>query len=209
VVVVKQENAKERIEEAAFSLFNKISFSKTSVDDIAKAADLGKGTIYLYFKSKEDILLSIFEKKIKIYIADNRFYYFDKKINFFEKIIKFVDYYIDELNNIKDVLFGSFDNFSNKVLRDIFLKYSDYDSLEIKFIMEVLKNSKIENIKYPKYIRLIVKEFFRLITGRALLFYLEAKIFNKEKIKKHLKAEAEIIMKSFSLYLKDYDLIDK
>ena len=37
---------------------------KTSVADIAKACGLGKGTIYLYFKSKDEIIHAIIEDRI-------------------------------------------------------------------------------------------------------------------------------------------------
>jgi len=41
--------------EAAEGLFERYGYRKTTVDEIAQAAGLGKGTIYLYFKSKEDL----------------------------------------------------------------------------------------------------------------------------------------------------------
>lgn len=45
------------IKEAAKELFNRYGYSKTSLEDIARAAHIGKGTIYYYFKNKEDIFL--------------------------------------------------------------------------------------------------------------------------------------------------------
>jgi AcrR family transcriptional regulator len=40
---------------AAIKAFGKKGFADTSVDDIAAAAKIAKGTLYLYFRSKEDI----------------------------------------------------------------------------------------------------------------------------------------------------------
>jgi AcrR family transcriptional regulator len=40
---------------AAIKVFGKKGFADTSVDDIAAAAKIAKGTLYLYFRSKEDI----------------------------------------------------------------------------------------------------------------------------------------------------------
>ena len=37
-------------------------FHKSRVSDIAREADVADGTIYLYFKGKDDILISIFEE---------------------------------------------------------------------------------------------------------------------------------------------------
>ncbi len=48
-----------RILEAASLLFARYGLRKTSMDEIAQQAGLGKGTIYLYFKSKEDLFARI------------------------------------------------------------------------------------------------------------------------------------------------------
>ena len=46
----------ERILEAAYELFDKNGFHQTKISDIAKASGIGKGTVYEYFSSKEEIL---------------------------------------------------------------------------------------------------------------------------------------------------------
>lgn len=45
--------------EAALKRFLHYSYKKTTIDEIAQDAKVGKGTVYLYFDSKEDILLTI------------------------------------------------------------------------------------------------------------------------------------------------------
>ena len=40
---------------SSFELFSTKGFSKTSVEDIVKKADVAKGTFYLYFKDKFDL----------------------------------------------------------------------------------------------------------------------------------------------------------
>ncbi len=45
--------------EAARKRFLHYSYKKTTIDEIAQDAKVGKGTVYLYFDSKEDILLTI------------------------------------------------------------------------------------------------------------------------------------------------------
>lgn len=55
-----EQNDKEiRILDAALALFSRYGLKKTSIEDIAKTAGLGKGTIYLYFRSKEDIFEAV------------------------------------------------------------------------------------------------------------------------------------------------------
>ncbi len=55
-----RESSKQQITEAAFRLFAKEGFTKTSISAIAKEAKISKGLIYHYFKSKEEILETIF-----------------------------------------------------------------------------------------------------------------------------------------------------
>ena len=52
----------EIILEAANKIFLKYGYQKTSMDDIAKEAMIGKGTIYYYFNSKEDIFVALLRK---------------------------------------------------------------------------------------------------------------------------------------------------
>ena len=53
----KKRETRERIVGAALELFTKNGIDST-IDDIALAADVGKGTIYNYFRTKEDIVVT-------------------------------------------------------------------------------------------------------------------------------------------------------
>ena len=49
---------------AAIKVFGKKGFADTSVDDVAAAAKIAKGTLYLYFRSKEDIYTTALHQAI-------------------------------------------------------------------------------------------------------------------------------------------------
>jgi len=49
---------------AATRVFARNGYFNSKVADIARAADVADGTVYLYFKSKEEILHSIFDQNI-------------------------------------------------------------------------------------------------------------------------------------------------
>ena len=55
----KKQIYRPRILEAASEQFERKGFSETSIADIMKAANLGVGTFYNYFESKEEILLAL------------------------------------------------------------------------------------------------------------------------------------------------------
>src|SRR5713226_261860 len=55
---------RERLFRAALSLFAKKGFAETTVEDITEAADVGKGTFFNYFPSKDHILLAFVEMQL-------------------------------------------------------------------------------------------------------------------------------------------------
>lgn len=57
----EREFRRQEILTAAVELFAEKGFQHTTLDDIAEAAEFGKGTIYNYFQNKEDIYLAILE----------------------------------------------------------------------------------------------------------------------------------------------------
>src|SRR3954471_14239615 len=56
---------RERILEAAVKIFAEKGFYNAKVSEIARVAGVADGTIYLYFKSKDDLLISIFEDRME------------------------------------------------------------------------------------------------------------------------------------------------
>lgn len=58
----KKKEKKERIIESAIKMFNYYGVTKTSIQDIAKDSGIAVGTVYLYFKSKDEILFACTEK---------------------------------------------------------------------------------------------------------------------------------------------------
>ncbi|NIP31661.1 MAG: TetR family transcriptional regulator [Candidatus Dadabacteria bacterium] len=59
---VKKPNKKEDIIKAAAKLFSEKSFHDVKMDEIAEELGIAKGTIYLYFRSKEKLYLEILEE---------------------------------------------------------------------------------------------------------------------------------------------------
>ena len=63
---------RELILRAATRVFARNGYFNSKVADIARAADVADGTVYLYFKSKEEILHSIFDQNMAEAIASGR-----------------------------------------------------------------------------------------------------------------------------------------
>ncbi|MBX7149654.1 TetR family transcriptional regulator [bacterium] len=56
--------------QAAISVFASQGFFNSTVADVAKVASVADGTIYLYFKNKDDLLISIFEQSMDMFIDE-------------------------------------------------------------------------------------------------------------------------------------------
>lgn len=63
---------RDRILEAAIRVFAKEGFYNAKVSQIAEAAGVADGTIYLYFKSKDDLLINLFEDRMEAVNANLR-----------------------------------------------------------------------------------------------------------------------------------------
>lgn len=56
-------NKRQQILDAAYNIFSRKGFYKTTVDEIIAVADTGKGTVYNYFVNKEQLFYTIVKEK--------------------------------------------------------------------------------------------------------------------------------------------------
>lgn len=93
---------KDKILNAAVSLFSQKGFHKTSVSDIAKEAGVSKGLTYNYFKSKEDLLLAIVNQGTEgmFEVADKMF----SSSNYKKNLKDFIGTYFKTLKEKKNYL---------------------------------------------------------------------------------------------------------
>lgn len=89
VISGKEKNNKyHRILEAAIKVFARQGFYQSTISQIAKEAGVADGTIYLYFKNKDDILVQFFSYKTKLV--------FER----FREDVKQADRAVDKLRNL-------------------------------------------------------------------------------------------------------------
>ena len=60
-VITDRGDKRPRLVEAASAVFAEKGFASTRVADIAERAGVGKGTVYEYFSSKDELLFAVFE----------------------------------------------------------------------------------------------------------------------------------------------------
>lgn len=139
---------RERILQSAIDTFSRYGFDKTRMEDVAEAAKLAKGTLYLYFKSKEDLFYAICETGLDK-LKDQLSILFTTKEDLLSDVGKFYDNYRKVTNGSEKVIFEALAESShNPKLRKTLYeqKMRIFDTLT-KYL-----NSKIENGFFRKNI---------------------------------------------------------
>ncbi len=60
----QREQTRDQIVKEAAIIFSHFGFRKTTMDDIARASNKGKSSLYYYFKSKEEVFEAVVEKEV-------------------------------------------------------------------------------------------------------------------------------------------------
>ncbi len=69
IMVRKDKPKYKQIIDAAVIVIAENGYHQAQVSKIAKQAGVADGTIYLYFKNKEDILISVFQEKMGVFVS--------------------------------------------------------------------------------------------------------------------------------------------
>ncbi|MDD3706209.1 MAG: TetR/AcrR family transcriptional regulator [Clostridiaceae bacterium] len=88
---------KQEILDKAFEIFSTKGYSQTSMEDIVRYSGISKGGIYTHFKSKEEILLTIAEKRFLL--RNDRVKQLTDIESPTEKIILYLRWALDGLQN--------------------------------------------------------------------------------------------------------------
>ncbi len=80
----------KQIVDAAVIVIAENGYHQAQVSKIAKEAGVADGTIYLYFKNKEDILISVFREKMGIFV-NNVEVILKQDIDTSEKLFRMID----------------------------------------------------------------------------------------------------------------------
>lgn len=87
---------RQSILQAAVNLFREKGFEKTSVEELARASGIGKGTIYGYFQTKSYILKALWENKLER-LHEELTAHADKEIPVLQQMVRI---YISEFKQI-------------------------------------------------------------------------------------------------------------
>lgn len=92
----------KQIIDAAVKVIAENGYHTSQVSKIANQAGVADGTIYLYFKNKEDILVSVFQEKMGQFI-DEIVHSIDQEKTADQKLLKLIDTHFQQFTNDYDL----------------------------------------------------------------------------------------------------------
>ncbi|HDP97679.1 MAG TPA: TetR/AcrR family transcriptional regulator [bacterium] len=148
----KEHNDKrERIIKAATQVFAQNGFYNSKISQIAKLAKVADGTIYLYFKNKDDILISLFEDEMNKIIKNVRDE-IAQESGFENKLRKFIEKHLNligENRQLAEVMQIELRQ-SHKFMKGYSgTKFSDYLNIISTIIIQGQKEGKVRQDIVP------------------------------------------------------------
>ena len=138
--------AKEKIVESALFTFSKYGYDRTRMEDIAEGAKVSKGTLYLYFRNKEELFYAISERNITKLKEQLSTLFTTKK----EDLILNAEKFYDNIHKQMD---------------------QGFEKVFFEIIAESSRNSKLQKMLYEQRIKTfdIIIEYLNLQVKRGFI----------------------------------------
>jgi len=175
------EERKDQILDAATDVFTEKGLSNARMDDIVKESGLSKGTLYWYFKSKDEIILSIFDR-----MFNREFQALEKMVNAggtaSESLLCYTDYAIEDIRGflrLRPLVYEFLSwAFRRKVVRDAFKLYMNkYMDSVIPIIQQGIDSGEFRSVD-PHSAAITLGAIFE---GTILLWVYDSSLVDTEK----------------------------
>ena len=169
----KDRGKHDQIIEAAVKVFAKKGFYNAKVSEIAREASVADGTIYLYFKNKDDILISLFEEKMQVLIlrVNEAISKVDDPL---EKVRAFVAqhlFMIEEHRHLAEVMQIELRQSSKFMRRYVPVKFLEY----LDIVGKIIEDGKKAGVIRPDVMPAIAKRALFGALDEMLLYWVLAK----------------------------------
>ncbi|MDO9578188.1 MAG: TetR/AcrR family transcriptional regulator [Candidatus Cloacimonadales bacterium] len=139
----KKHHKRTAIIEAAIETFAKKGFHKTKISDIARAADVADGTVYLYFDNKDDLLIKSFDELISGKLNELK-KLVEGEETFLARLTMFFDYHV-KLFTEKPYI-ARFMAIELRQSTEFYKKFPDYQPIKryLNYLQELIDEAKKE-----------------------------------------------------------------
>lgn len=143
-----------RILEAAVKVFAEQGFYQSTISQIAREAGVADGTIYLYFKNKDDILVQFFTYKTKL-VFDKFREEVDKADNCYDKLRNLIRRHLEEFQNDRNmaVLYQAETHQNSRLVEE---QIKEMSKLYLDIVSEIVEQGQEEGrIRKDIYVSLV------------------------------------------------------
>ncbi len=162
-------NSKEKLLEVTFMEIYENGYSATSVDKILKKANMNKGSMYHFFKSKKALTIAMIEENLSIYMRNKYEPLLTHKENIIDEIIKrfknrkgFDFVHGCKLNNLVQELSPIDKDFKNALEK----VYINFESVFEEALTNAIKAGEIKHDN-PKVLAMFIVASFEGCLGTA------------------------------------------
>ncbi len=189
--LIDKEEKRREIALSCKDLLLQKGIKNITISELAKAAGIGKGTVYEYFKNKEDIVFEIVNVFIDEY-NEGLLKRIEIAKNTFEKLLIFFEFFYKDsefINHYKEFLAISLTHPSKEML--------EFKTKTKKFYYSVLEKILKEGIK-NKELKKSALKIKKIIYNMAIGLFIETQTTNlvenkKEEFEKELKTVYQLI----------------
>lgn len=174
-----KEKKREIILQNARGLFARYGLKKTTVDDIAAEARIGKATIYYYFKSKQEIFKTVVERELAI-LKDAIREAISKEDSPQEKLQAFIFTRISHMQKLVN-LYRVTKDIVTELLPDLEKIRESHFREEIDIIKEILTEGVKKKIFRVKRIQLTALAMVSALKGLEYPWVMDGKPLDIEK----------------------------
>ena len=185
------EERKDQIMNAAEQVFSQKGFSNARMDDIAEETGLSKGTLYLYYKSKDDLIIAILDR-----LFQREFRAFENldlaSMSAAEAIWLFADTTIKDMKIMLRLLPITYEfmglAFRNKLVQKTFKAYLNYYlDLLIPIIQQGIDSGEFR----PADAKEVAIAMGAIMEGTLLLWVYDKSLIEPEK---HLRSGMKLLL---------------
>ncbi len=169
-VDTNKKQKKEALLNTAFELFTTQGLAKTTINNIAEAAGVAKGTFYLYFKDKYDI-----RNKLIAHKASRIFSIADEALSktglteLDDRIIFLADNIIEQFNADKSLLTFISKNLSWGIFKNELTSSDGSYDLDFNDVYSIFENST-KTFKNPEILLFMIVEFVSATCYSSILY---------------------------------------
>lgn len=151
--VREKEARREEIIKAAEKIFFEKGLGQATMDEIAEAAELSKGTLYLYHKSKEDLYLALAQRGMEILLG-----MFQQAVATGEPVIKLIQnlleayyqYFKQHRSYFQTAYFFETPQFHSMVTEEMMKSVGDADERLWKLVVDLLRRAIDEGMLHKQ-----------------------------------------------------------